>query len=283
MSGDFTDNTKRILAKCAGEKCSLCGIGTSKPKSDEQDFINLGEAAHIRGNKEGNHNRYDKNMTDEERKDISNGIWLCRTCHKKIDSDDKKYTPDYLMKAKKEHQERISSGYFDVKFPDYEHQQIINHDQSVFNLSTEKLNEIQLRTFLELLQKQKFIYLDNKELKQINDYLEFHNLSSNLYLTTELNSAYSDFRDSINRVLLELYDVDDNNKSYAVDLNSPFLIFIGMQPPRLDNSLMIPNYKSYNAYKYKFEMYSRKIDFLINDVLTRYNNYRDKIKKMIYT
>ncbi|PEW37846.1 hypothetical protein COJ17_17635 [Bacillus thuringiensis] len=87
---DFTDTTKRILAKRVGERCSnpSCRKLTSRPHPlNEADFINVGEAAHIKSAAK-NGPRHDANMTDAEKKDIKNGIWLCQQCHKFVDNKD---------------------------------------------------------------------------------------------------------------------------------------------------------------------------------------------------
>jgi hypothetical protein len=108
---DFTQKTKDTLAKRAGQVCSNpdCWRTTSGPHTEDDRAINLGEAAHIKAAREGSA-RYDPNMTDEERSDISNGIWLCRECARRIDLDEKKYPVDLLHCWKKEHEELIASG-----------------------------------------------------------------------------------------------------------------------------------------------------------------------------
>lgn len=120
MNGEFTENTKKILAKRAGEKCSICVKSTSKPHSSiDSSFINLGEAAHIKGNKPGKHTRFDLSMSDEERADIVNGIWLCLMCHKQIDSDSNKFTVNFLREAKRKHENKIFLGEFDVNWKEF--------------------------------------------------------------------------------------------------------------------------------------------------------------------
>ncbi|MGA2062714.1 MAG: hypothetical protein ABSG67_19755 [Thermoguttaceae bacterium] len=108
---DFTPKTKEILAKRAGQICSNPDHKrfTSGPHTDYYKAVNLGEAAHIKAARKGQA-RYDPNMTDEERRDISNGIWLCRECARKIDLDDKKYSIELLHRWKKEHEDYIASG-----------------------------------------------------------------------------------------------------------------------------------------------------------------------------
>lgn len=108
---DFLDKTKKTLAKRAAESCSnpKCPQTTSGPHTDPDKAVNLGEAAHIRGALPGTA-RYDPLMTAAQRRDISNGIWLCRTCAGLIDRDPSKYPVDLLNQWKMEHEHRISQG-----------------------------------------------------------------------------------------------------------------------------------------------------------------------------
>lgn len=108
---DFLKTTKENLAKRAGQVCSNpeCRKPTSGPHSDEDQAINLGEAAHIRAARKGQA-RYDPDMTDEERRNIKNGIWLCRECARKIDLDENQYPVELLIIWKREHEDWISKG-----------------------------------------------------------------------------------------------------------------------------------------------------------------------------
>ncbi|MCH5251282.1 MAG: hypothetical protein J1E98_15200 [Lachnospiraceae bacterium] len=98
---EFTQSTKDILAKrvaflCSNPDCRHITIG---PHSNKNKFINTGVAAHIKAAAPGG-KRYDPSMTPEERMDISNGIWLCQSCSKLIDSDEEKYTVELLHRWK---------------------------------------------------------------------------------------------------------------------------------------------------------------------------------------
>ena len=87
--------------------CSRCKVNTALPHTDPSKSINLGEAAHIKGRRQGLNNRYDSEMSDKDRADISNGIWLCSTCHNEIDSDEIRYTSEAVLKIKSEHEEAL--------------------------------------------------------------------------------------------------------------------------------------------------------------------------------
>ena len=54
--------------------------------------------------------RYDANMTDEERASISNGIWLCKECARRIDVDEAKYPVALFAEWKVIHEKWISNG-----------------------------------------------------------------------------------------------------------------------------------------------------------------------------
>jgi len=106
----FLEKTKEILSKRAGNQCSslYCQVPTSGPHTEDDQSVNVGEAAHIQGANPGSA-RYDPQMIPEARRSISNGIWLCRKCAKLIDNDEKKYTVSLLFKWKLEHEEKIRS------------------------------------------------------------------------------------------------------------------------------------------------------------------------------
>lgn len=100
---DFTEKTKDLLAKrvayrCSNPKCRKITCGAS---DSLYAYVNVGVAAHICAAAPGG-KRYDANMTEDERKDISNGIWLCQTCSKLIDSNELRYTVKLLHEWKKD-------------------------------------------------------------------------------------------------------------------------------------------------------------------------------------
>lgn len=109
---DFSIETIRTLAKRAGEVCSKpdCNQATGGPHTDPTKSTNLGEAAHIRGARLQANNRFDPNMTDEERAQITNGIWLCCTHAKEIDTDEKRFPVELLLRWKEGHEFEVLAG-----------------------------------------------------------------------------------------------------------------------------------------------------------------------------
>ena len=101
MRDDFSQSTKELLGNRVGWKCSNpnCRKATRGAGTEKTSVINIGVAAHITAASDGGP-RYDKNMTVQERKSYENGIWLCQSCSKLIDSDVKRYTVDKLKKWK---------------------------------------------------------------------------------------------------------------------------------------------------------------------------------------
>jgi hypothetical protein len=96
---EFTKETKDILAKRVGLRCSNpnCRRLTSGPQAHPRKTVNIGVAAHIAAAAPGGP-RYDDNMTQEERCDIDNAVWLCQNCAKLIDNDSSRYTTDLLRR-----------------------------------------------------------------------------------------------------------------------------------------------------------------------------------------
>lgn len=97
MRDDFSQETKDTLFKRAQAKCSNpgCRKPTSGAHSKEDKSVNIGVAAHITAASPGGY-RYNPALTSDERKHIRNGIWLCQSCAKLIDSDEPKYAVEIL-------------------------------------------------------------------------------------------------------------------------------------------------------------------------------------------
>jgi len=101
VRADFTQAVCRVLGARVGLQCSNpeCRAHTSGPKSSHEGAVNVGVAAHITAASEGGP-RYDATMLDKQRRSVGNGIWLCQTCAKLIDSDESRYTIELLQKWK---------------------------------------------------------------------------------------------------------------------------------------------------------------------------------------
>ncbi len=130
MRDDFLQKIKDEIAKRVGYVCSNpeCRASTSGPQVEE-GAVNVGVAAHITAASE-NGPRYDKEMGPEERASANNGIWLCQTHAKLIDSDVKKYSVEILKNWKEQAEEAASNR---VGKPKVEKEQ--SHDLELFKLA----------------------------------------------------------------------------------------------------------------------------------------------------
>lgn len=101
----FPRSVVDVLAKRAASICSNpeCGALTVGPSSQDAKAVIVGEAAHIYGARSGSA-RFVKDMTDTERSDVTNGIWLCRNCHKIVDADADRYPAELLFEWRRTHE-----------------------------------------------------------------------------------------------------------------------------------------------------------------------------------
>ena len=99
---EFPPKVKDTLAKRVNLLCSnpKCGQVTGGPHEDPFASINVGVAAHITAAASGG-KRHDPGLSPEERRHPNNGIWLCQSCAKLIDSDELKYTVEILRSWKR--------------------------------------------------------------------------------------------------------------------------------------------------------------------------------------
>jgi hypothetical protein len=77
---------------------TTCSAGEGKP-------FRIGDAAHQAAAGEGGP-RYEADQTPEERSSEENGLWLCSSCHRKIDGDKYRYSVENLREMKIEAEER---------------------------------------------------------------------------------------------------------------------------------------------------------------------------------
>lgn len=100
----FRSATKRNLADRAGHHCSLCLALTTCSDAEGKPFP-IGDAAHQAAASPGGP-RYDSKQTKRQRSSADNGLWLCSSCHRKIDGDKFRYSVDDLKQMKEEAEER---------------------------------------------------------------------------------------------------------------------------------------------------------------------------------
>ncbi|HEV2256933.1 MAG TPA: hypothetical protein VGS06_27695, partial [Streptosporangiaceae bacterium] len=93
MRDEFPSAVKTVLTQRTAGRCSNpdCGAVTSGPGLDPASVVNVGVAAHITAASRGGP-RYDPALTPAERIAALNGIWLCHTCGKLVDTDTTRYT-----------------------------------------------------------------------------------------------------------------------------------------------------------------------------------------------
>ena len=101
MRDDFATPIKDTLARRAGMRCSNpnCRKPTCGPRDIATKALNIGVACHITAASPGGP-RFDSAMTGKARTAMDNGIWLCQTCSKLIDSDAERFTTDTLRQWK---------------------------------------------------------------------------------------------------------------------------------------------------------------------------------------
>ena len=96
--------TKLLLAMPSGNLCAFedCREPLTSNGIKSNPAV-IGVVAHIHGENPGSA-RYREDMTDDERNHPNNLLYLCPTCHTKIDAQEKDFTADYLFAVKKKHE-----------------------------------------------------------------------------------------------------------------------------------------------------------------------------------
>lgn len=95
-----------VLKKLFAYSGNLCAMPNCENALVTKKGTMIGKIAHIHAAKPGGA-RFDKSMTDENRRDISNLFIVCGNCHDEIDDKDNEadFPPELLRKIKAEHEE----------------------------------------------------------------------------------------------------------------------------------------------------------------------------------
>lgn len=242
---DFTKSTIENIAARVGYKCSNpnCKVETRGPHSNVDKKVSIGEAAHITAASPGGP-RYDDSLTPEQRRSNDNGIWLCRTHARLIDSDVDTYPVELLRSWKAQ--------------AEYEQYLIMNNINSINNIN---LNRNEYKTALKDLKKSIdelnsiYLYLKeyfDKNLSMFGSFIEVNNKISERWILygKDLSNAVT--------VLDNCIDSLSNKYSeYELDMSE-----------ELQNK--IKEYLDLTIFTYE------------NDGMTGfYNNYYEKLFEMI--
>lgn len=105
---EFTAATRNTIAGRAGYRCAnpTCARLTSRPDPvNPQAAISDAIAAHITAAAQGGP-RFDAGLSPEQRASAENGIWLCATCSRVIDSSPDAYPKEALQAWKRYSEQR---------------------------------------------------------------------------------------------------------------------------------------------------------------------------------
>src|SRR5207247_1287049 len=107
---EFNRHVVQLLGSRAGHHCSNpdCRRETSGPESTADGPVNIGVAAHITAAASGGP-RFDPQLSPAQRSAAANGIWLCQSCAKLIDSDEARYTKPVLVSWRSSAERRAQS------------------------------------------------------------------------------------------------------------------------------------------------------------------------------
>jgi hypothetical protein len=111
MSGNINMKNTKILLIKSGNRCAMpdCRKEIIVDGNARDSASIVAEMAHIKGEKP-NSARYDASMSDEARNEHSNLIFVCPSCHKKIDDQFNTYTVEKLFEIKRTHENWITDS-----------------------------------------------------------------------------------------------------------------------------------------------------------------------------
>lgn len=110
--GKFSAATKALVAAragymCTNPDCNRLLVGPEVKTKDELLRTNIGKFAHVHGREFGSA-RHNEDMTDEQRSDPDNAIFLCGVCHDLVDNNGGPgYSVALLIQWRNEHTAKV--------------------------------------------------------------------------------------------------------------------------------------------------------------------------------
>ena len=259
---NFTTKTIQILGKRVNFICSNpdCRRGTIAAAKDSQKYINTGVAAHIYAAAPGGP-RYNPKMTSEERKSVDNGIWLCQTCSKLIDSDEIKFTVEKLKKWKLAAENKAYEGL--IK-PIYE---ITDIDEKIINIipMESTLSEANQTEDEKIYSELYSDYI--KKFDELKDYLYCSNFD-NL-----LNKSYNTFNENVSLVFgKKILNWLVGKEKFPPENLVQFYKKISNEYNISDNSILRKRWKAVKLYFDGDIEQSQKIYFELFDIINESSN-----------
>ncbi len=106
----ISEKSIKLLWSNAAGRCAFpdCNMRLTVEQAAETVPYTVGEMAHIKGKNPGS-NRYDSNLTNDERDSYLNLVLLCPNHHTEIDKpeNEKKYSVEWLIDAKSRHEQLV--------------------------------------------------------------------------------------------------------------------------------------------------------------------------------
>ncbi|WP_053089044.1 hypothetical protein [Neisseria lactamica] len=268
---NFTQATIDKLSRQAGNFCSNpdCRIMVMSAKAQGGNGItNLGVAAHICAAAPGGP-RYNEDMTPAERKDHSNGIWLCQNCAHLIDSEPHNYSVallhEWKVDAQKFAREKLGTKPFNTPVTHMLPEQIYRKNDIEF-----------IQNYLDFAPFTRIPYFLSRMPETL--YLDFFDIGEYWYHAhidmphlcdlkdRKLNELFQDFFDKYN-LLYNLINGYYEESTYSIPhftspitTRSPHLIYLNNKLPRnLHEDLRINIGNNTNIF---MNIYREVIDYL---------------------
>lgn len=105
---DFSPDTIRRLKDRVAHLCSCCDVATTAAGPSNRGVSTIGKAAHIHAAMPGGP-RFLESMSVDECRSIDNAIWLCASCHDRVDTNADLFPAELLHRWKASAEERARS------------------------------------------------------------------------------------------------------------------------------------------------------------------------------